>query len=89
MVHLSSSRVFVTLWCDNEAAVHIVENPIFHECTKHLVIDYHLVREKFKVDLFIPRHISSHSQFADIFTKPFSTAQFTRLVSKLDLIDFH
>jgi len=77
------------LYCDNQNALHIAANPVFHEQTKHLEIDCHLVREKFLAGLIKLLLVKSHDQLADVFTKPFSGPVFTTFLSKLGLVDIY
>ncbi|KAL5724899.1 hypothetical protein ACHQM5_008106 [Ranunculus cassubicifolius] len=79
----------MTMFCDNQAALHISQNPVFHERTKHIELDCHVVREKIQEKLLTPRYIPSSSQIADIFTKPISKDSFLNLVRKLGVLDIH
>ena len=75
------------LYCDNQSALHIAANPVFHERTKHLDIDCHIVREKSQTGLMRLLPISSHNQLADIFTKALPPRLFNSNLSKLGLVN--
>ena len=83
------SKEPTTLFCDNETTLHIAANPVFHEMTKHIEIDCHLVREKIQAGCLKTMNVSSQHQLVDLFIKALFPAQFKYLPSKMGIHNLH
>nr|GEV68848.1 ribonuclease H-like domain-containing protein [Tanacetum cinerariifolium] len=86
-IHIA--RTSVTLHYDNNSAIKIAANLVFHERTKHLEIDLHFVRENILKGVVKTIKVDSANQIADILTKGLDTVQHLELVKRLGLVDVY
>ncbi|UYV60287.1 hypothetical protein LAZ67_1000726 [Cordylochernes scorpioides] len=75
------------LYIDNQAAIKLVENPVFHKRTKHIDVRYHFIRSKHEEGELKLHHVCSSEQLADIMTKPLPRNQFHYLRGLLNILD--
>nr|CAN79672.1 hypothetical protein VITISV_012210 [Vitis vinifera] len=77
------------LICNNQAALHIASNPVFHERTKHIEVDCHFIREKIASGCVATSFVNSNDQLADIFTKSLRGPRIKYICNKLGAYDVY
>ena len=77
------------LICDNQVALHIASNPVFHERTKHVEVDYHFIREKIALGCMATSFVNSNDQLADIFTKSLRGPKIKYICNKFGAYDIY
>lgn len=76
------------LFYDNTSAIHIANNTVFYERTKHLDIVYHFIQSKVHEKIIHLMTVSTYNQVADMFTKALHTPAFEEQNKRLDSLVF-
>jgi len=76
----------IFLLVDNQSTIVLMENPIFHACSKHIEVQHHWVHEKIEGGSIELEYIPMADQVADIFMKPLMVEKFQRFCGALGLV---
>ena len=77
----------MVIYHDNQSCIKLSENPVFHDRSKHIEIDYHFIRDRAQKGAIKLQYISTDDQVADILTKPLVKGKFVFFGDKLAVVE--
>jgi hypothetical protein len=82
---LGQESVKIRIKIDNQSAISLCKNPVFHERSKHIDVRYHFVRSCVEAGKVEVEHVRTDEQHADILTKPLARFRFQELKDKIGM----
>nr|GEV76062.1 putative ribonuclease H-like domain-containing protein [Tanacetum cinerariifolium] len=76
------------IYIDNNSAICIVKNHVYHSKTKHIETRHHFIRDCYEKKLINVNHIHRDDNVADLLTKPFDVGRFKHNTDFHQIVDF-
>jgi dihydroorotase len=77
----------ITILMNNQSAIQLTRNPVFHDRTKHIDTRFHYIRECVENGKVVVEHIGTTDQLADILTKSLGRSRFRELRARIGVIN--
>jgi hypothetical protein len=75
-----------TLYCDNQGAIHLLKDAMFHGRTKHIDVHFHFIRQTITSGSIKLVYIPTESMTVDIFTKSLPRIKFEKFHDDLNIM---
>ena len=83
-LHLLS--LLMTLYCDNQGAIHLSKDATFHECMKHIDIHFHFICQTVTSGDIKLVYIPTEDMTANIYTKSLAHVKFNKFQGDLNIV---
>ncbi|XP_057797428.1 secreted RxLR effector protein 161-like [Salvia miltiorrhiza] len=80
------SHKFVTIFCDNQSALHLAKHQVFHERSKHIDVRYHFVRDLVNKGIIQVSKVPTEENPADCLTKPLQRIKFEHCLELVNVV---
>lgn len=75
----------INVYCDNQSAIELSKNAVFHKRSKHIDISFHITRELVEKKMITIHYLRTESMIADILTKSLSKDKHFKCISVLQI----
>ena len=75
----------IQLKVDNQSAISLSKNPVYHDRSKHIETRYHFIRECVENGQVVVEHVRTEDQMADILTKALGRVKFLEMRGRIGM----
>ncbi|XP_057322554.1 uncharacterized protein LOC130665943 [Microplitis mediator] len=77
----------VTIPNDNQSAISMIKNDVYHQRTKHIDVRHHFVRNEYAYGVIDVKYLCTERMPADMFTKGLSAIKHRKCVSNIGIVN--